>query len=241
MPEAGRIKIGKTVPAKTKDGKDYARPVSLDHFVATGTYAERFRQQFGDEPNMLTIVFISDDFKEVCNQRFDCWEGGKHFGWGDGEDFSIWDKNAYVQVKKDSPLLKGHEWKERLTLRFLLPDMKGIVAYWTFETGGAKSTIPSIIKCFDFVKDNAGTIRGVPFQMHVEKAKGYTPGEARQYSRVKIIPVITVENFEKLRDFMDSGRSLTEIAPILLNESKLGRIEAPVIDIPSEVVESKTK
>lgn len=255
LPEAGKIKIGDTVPSKTKDGKDYNRPVSLEYFRATGEYADRFVKQFGEKPNRLLIVFISDDINEVCNQRFDCWEGGRHYGWGDGVNFTVWDPKAastktgkasgdYIQVTKESPLLKGHEWKERLTLRFLLPELSGIMGYWSLSTGAAKSSIPGIVKAFDFMMNIIGTVRGIPWELHVKKYKTYAPGEVNVYSGIKIIPVMTVENVEKMHDMISSGASITSIAPIMLNEAKLSGgkklIESPAIDIVHEEVSSDT-
>lgn len=242
LPEAGKIKIGETVHATTAQGKEYDRPVSLDYFRATGTYAEMFKKQFGEKPKKLLIVFVSDDIDEVCNQRFESWDKGKRWGWGNGEDFTVYSeqKKDYVNVKKGDPLLSGKKWDEFLTLRFILPELKGVMAMWSFTTKGAKSTIPSLIKTFDFVKANAGTVRGVPFEFHVEKVKGYSPGEARQYSRTKIVPVLTIETAQMLHDYVASGLSISDVAPIMLNEAKLGgnvkMLEAPAVELKEEDV-----
>ena len=111
---------------------------------------------------------------------------------------------------------------------------------WSFTTKGAKSTIPSLIKTFDFVKANAGTVRGVPFEFHVEKVKGYSPGEARQYNKTKIVPVLTVETATKLHDYVASGLSISKIAPIMLDEAKLGgnvkMLGAPAVELKEDEV-----
>ena len=249
LPEAGRIKVGITVPGKTSAGKDYARPTSLDYFRATGTMAERFHQTFGAQPKTLTVVFVSEDINEVCNQRYECWDNGKRYGWGDGDSFTVWDANAgelknnkpvgaYIEVKKGNPLLSGHKWDEMLTLRFILPDIKGVLGQWSFTTKGAKAVIPSLIKSFDFIRERAGRVSGIPFEFSVEKVKGYSPGEARQYSKVKLIPVITAHTVEKVRDFLASGQDMASIAPILLNEAKLNDVK--YIDAPHvEIIEDK--
>lgn len=244
LPEAGRIKIGDKKKSE-KSGKDY--PVSLDYFRATGTFANHFHKLFGDKPDKITIVFISDDLASSCNEEFACWENGKRWGYGDGENFTVWDstKKDYVQVSKDSPLLKGKQWDIMLTLRFVIPELKGILGHWVFTTKGSKTTIPSIVQSFDFIKERVGTVAGVPFELVVEKSKGYSPGEARQYSKVKLVPIFSEEYMEKVRSFLQSGKSLAAIAPLMVSESKLLAAsneanDVPAITMEAEVIETKS-
>lgn len=240
LPEAGRIKIGMKVT--NGNGKEY--PTSLDYFRATGTFANQFHQIMGEKPEKIMVVFISDNVADSCNEEYACWENGKRWGWGDGETFNVWDSTAgkdkkgdYVVVDKDSPLLKGKKWDITLTLRFILPMMKGVLAHWVFATKGSKTTIPGIVQAFDFVKERMGTVIGVPFELAVEKAKGYSPGQARQYSKVKLVPCISEAYMEKVRDFLSAGKSLSEIAPLMVSESKLlaegttNQLNAPAIEM----------
>lgn len=230
LPEAGRIKIGEK--AKNVRGVEY--PTSLDYFRPTGTFAEHFTKVFGPKPDKITVVFISDNITDSCNEEFACWENGKRWGWGDGETFNVWDSKAangkgeYVTVMKGDPLLAGKKWDVMLTMRFLIPELKGVLGHWVFTTKGAKTTIPSMVKAFDFIKERMGTVIGVPFELVVEKSKGYTPGEARQYSRVKLIPCISEQYMEKVRDFLAAGKSITELAPLMVTEAKLlGASDSP--------------
>lgn len=244
LPEAGRIKIGDK-KVSDKSGKEY--PVSLDYFRATGTFANHFHKVFGDKPDKITIVFISDDITASCNEEFACWENGKRWGYGDGENFTVWDsrggdngKGGYVQVTKDSPLLKGKQWDRMLTLRFVIPEMQGILGHWVFSTKASKTTIPSIVEAFDFVKERVGTVAGVPFELVVEKTKGYSPGEAKQYSKVKLVPCFSEQYMEKVRSFLAQGKSLTELAPLMVSEAKLlsaSNENAPEITMDAHVVE----
>lgn len=243
LPEAGRIKIGE----KKKNAKGVEYPTSLEHFRATGTFSQHFHGVFGDKPDKLTIVFISDNISDSCNEEYACWENGKRWGWGDGETFNVWDsdKKDYVTVEKDSPLLKGKKWDIMLTLRFVIPELKGVLGHWVFSTKGAKTTIPSIVKSFDFIKERVGTVVGVPFELVVEKTKGYSPGEARQYSKVKLIPCFSEQYMEKVRDFLSTGKSLTELAPLMVSEAKLLEepvkgLEAAAIEMHAEVKEEPT-
>ena len=238
LPEAGRIKIGEKV--LSKGGKEI--PKSIDYFRATGTFAEHFHKVFGPKPDKLTIVFISDNISDSCNEEYACWDNGKRWGWGDGETFNVWNSTMkqYEVVDKEHSSLKGKKWDIMLTLRFVIPEMKGVLGHWVFATKGAKTTIPSIVKSFDFIKERMGTVIGVPFELVVEKGKGYSPGEPRQYSKVKLIPCFSEEYMIKVKDFLSSGKSLTEIAPLMISEAKmlssapkeLGA--APEIDLETE-------
>ena len=147
LPEIGKIKIG--IKKQSQGGKEY--PSAIDYFRATGTFANEFHKKFGDKPRELKVVFISNDITEVCNQRFECWEGGKRWGWGDGENFTVWDATAkrYVEVGKTDPRVKKvGKWDEMLTIRFVLLEMPGVMGYWTFQTKAKAVTIPSIVKAF---------------------------------------------------------------------------------------------
>lgn len=240
LPEAGRIKIGEK--RRNDKGKEY--PASLEHFRATGTFAELFHKIMGPKPDKITIVFITDDIAASCNEEYACWENGKRYGFGDGETFQVWDpalnkgKGGYATVDKTSALLKGKQWDIMLTLRFVIPELKGVLGHWVFSTKGAKTTIPSIVSSFDFIKERVGTVIGVPFELVVEKAKGYSPGEARQYSKVKLIPCFSEDYMIKVKEFLAAGKSLAEIAPLMVSEAKLlssGADQGPAIELEAHI------
>lgn len=240
LPEAGRIKVGE----KKKNAKGVEYPSSLDYFRATGSFAEMFHKIFGAKPTKLMVVFISDELQDSCNEHFSCWEGGKLWGTGDGESFRVWDPNKtkdgdYVDVGNDSELLKNKKWDVTLQLRFILPEMKGVLGQWIFVTKGAKTTIPTIVKAFDFIKERLGTVVGVPFELVVEKAKGYSPGEARQYSKVKLIPCFSESYMEKVREFLASGKPLSEVAPLMVTEAKMLAAENLPAEVPVAEVDVK--
>jgi hypothetical protein len=247
LPEIGRIKVGIKHPEK-------GYPMSLDYFRPSGQFSEMFTKQFGEKPTKLLLVFISDDINQSCVEQFEAWDKGKRQGWGNGETFTVWDPSAgkdgdYVEVDKDSKLLAGKDWKETVTLRFLLPELRGVLGYWQFQTKGSKSSIPGLVQAFDFIQSRMGTVVGVPFELIVEKVKGYSPGAARQYSRVKLVANISESYMLKVREELAAGRSMEEIAPLMVSEAKLlsegekkvFELEAPVEEVEHEEVKGAPK
>lgn len=240
VPEIGKVKIGEK--KMSAGGKEY--PSATDYFIAKGAFEKQFKDQFGEKPDKLLIVFISDDFNQSCQERFECWDKGKRMGWGDGENFTVWDdvKKDYVEVDKDSKLLANKKWDEMVTLRFLLPELRGVIGHWSFTTKGKKTTIPAIVSAFDFIQQRMGTVVGVPFELIVSKAKGYSPGEARQYSKVTLVPNISQAYMMKVREELAAGRSMNDIAPLMVSEAKLlsedDKKALPAFDVAVEVEET---
>ncbi|HEY1025313.1 MAG TPA: hypothetical protein VGE26_09135 [Sphingobacteriaceae bacterium] len=224
LPEIGKIKIG--VKAQGSGGKEY--PKAIDYFRATGTFANEFHKKFGDKPRELKVVFISNDIAEVCNQRFECWEGGKRWGWGDGENFTVWDKSAangkgsYVQVGKTDPRVKSAgKWDEMLTIRFVLLEMPGVMGYWSFQTKAKAVTIPSIVRAFDLVMERAGSIIGFPFSLTIEMKKGYNPGDPKNYPVVSLVPNFTEDTIEMVQNYIQAGGNMNRLTSRMIANNQL--------------------
>lgn len=221
LPEIGKIKIGIKVP--TSGGKE--RPKAIDYFRATGNFANEFVNKFGDKPSELKVVFLSNDLNEVCNERFECWENGKRWGHGDGEVFTVWDKTKgkYIEgVEKGNPIIKSvGTWDRMLTLKFMLLEMPGIMGVWSFQTKAKETTIPSIIKAFDFVMDKAGSIIGFPFSLTVEMKKGYSPGDPKNYPVVSLVPNFTENTMEMVQEFIQAGGNMNRITSKMITHAQL--------------------
>ncbi|MDP3561698.1 MAG: hypothetical protein Q8R83_05940 [Legionellaceae bacterium] len=221
LSEIGKIKIG--IKATSAKGKEY--PKAIDYFRPTGQFANAFIKKFGDQPKELKVVFLSDDVSEVCNQRYECWEGGKRWGWGDGETFTIWDKvkGLYVDgvVKGDPRIRAVGKWDEMLTIRFVLLELPGIMGTWSFQTKAKAVTIPSIVKAFDFVKEKAGTIIGFPFSLTVEMAKGYNPGDPKAYPVVSLVPNFTEDTIEMVQNYIQAGGSINRLTSRMIANNQL--------------------
>lgn len=224
LPEIGKIKIGEKV--KNSAGVEYPR--ALDYFRPTGNFAGEFQKIHGDKPKVLPVVFISDDLAEVCNERYECWKGGKRWGWGDGITFTVYDEpgKKYVEgLKADDPKVRALKWDIMLTLRFVMLKMRGIMGYWTFQTKAKETTIPSVIKAFDFVKARAGTIIGFPFNLMVEKKTGYNPGEARNYPVVSLVPNFSQESIEMVSEYLEQGGAIEKLSTAMIEQKKILLIE----------------
>lgn len=222
LPEIGRIKVGEK--RQLASGKEI--PTSLDYFRATGKFANQFTSLFGDKPTELHIAFVSNNLSEVCNERFEAWDKGKRLGYGDGETFTVWDATAGVYIKdlsKEDPRVKGlgKLWSQMLTLRFVLLKMKGVLGYWTFETKAKETTIPSIVKAFDMVMERSGSIIGFPFSLVVEKVQSYTPGAAKNYPIVKLIPNFTEETIEAVRGYVEAGGELNRLTTTMITSGAI--------------------
>ncbi len=244
LPEIGKIKVG----MKT----DRGLPTSLDYFRATGDFANKFQSLFGDKPTELKVAFVSNNVEEVCNEQFQAWDKGKRFGWGDGETFTVWNptggkdgKGGYESgVDKDDPRVKslGKLWDRYLTMRFVLLEMKGILGYWTFQTKAKETTIPGIVKSFDTVLERSGSIIGFPFSLMVKKVQSYTPGMAKNYPIVQLVPNFTEETMEMVRGYVESGADLSRLTTNMITSGSLLQLPSGgPVDIVEDVEAEEVK
>lgn len=227
LPEIGKIKTG--IKAKSSKGVEY--PKAIDYFRATGNFANQFTKLFGEKPQSLQVAFISDDIDEVCNERFESWDKGKRYGWGDGEQFTIWTGSKYEEnIPGNDPRVRALKWDRALTLRFVLLKMTGILGYWSYQTKAKEVTIPSIIKSFDLVRGKAGTIIGFPFNLTIEMKKSYSPGEARTYPVVSLIPNFSEDNMEAVRAYVEKGGQLNRLTTKMIESGAISD-EVKVLEI----------
>jgi hypothetical protein len=200
---AGKIKIGEKHPQK-------GYPMSLDYFKCTSTnkqYEEMFAAVCGANPKVLKIVFMSDNFAEVCPQFYELRDAsGKVYARGDGENFEIAVKHGekvnFMQFTEEQIIAKKGsienfmqeaatacrgQWKERLSLRFLIVGIP-ITGYWELTTFGKDSSIISIVQQIDTIfEKTGGRLRDIPFDLMVEKHKSDKAGDARQYPVLKLV------------------------------------------------------
>jgi len=101
----------------------------------------------------------------------------------------------------------GWKWSETLTLRFIVPELKGLLGVWEFSTKGKKSSIEHIRNTYDTIKEQAGTVVNLPFDLVVEKVKSQKPGDTKVFPVVNLIPHITHENMLKIKHFTETNEN----------------------------------
>lgn len=197
LPEIGRLHIGKKQAGQ--NGREY--PVSVDYFIPSGKYEGMFSASLGEKPQTIQIIFPSDNAEKVCNERYEYRDNsGALVARGDGRTFEIWDGKRYVpysvdaypdimaQIERNNPTKRGAEnWDIVLTLRFIVPAVRGIVGVWQFSTKGKASSVKNIRESFDGVRLMRGTVTQTVFDLSVQFAKSNKPGVNSRYPVVSLV------------------------------------------------------
>lgn len=209
LPEIGKIKVGELV----KNG-DSEYPRSLDYFKPTGDYAPLFYEAYGEKPNLLEIVFPSNNARECCFERLELRQGSKLYAEGDGETFRAYSEKSkdYVTVTKtEFPDLMeklsakaGGQWRSILTMRFLLLKVRSVLGVWSLSTHAEASSIPEIISAYDNVLANAGRVAFIPFDLSVQKVTSQKPGSKSTYSVIKLVANLGMSQLEMVRSLAES-------------------------------------
>ena len=224
LPEIGRLHIG--MKQVGQNGREY--PTSIDWFRPTGKYAGLFTQALGEKPQTITIIFPSDDAGKVCNERYEYRDDkGALVARGDGHTFEIWDGKKYApysvdkypdimeQITARNPKKLRNEndngWDVALTLRFIVPAVRGVVGVWQFSTKGAASSIKNIRNSFDGVQMMRGTVCQTAFDLSVEFAKSNKPGVNSRYPVVSLVANDT--RIEEIRKAIAPTQNLSLLLP----------------------------
>lgn len=221
LPEIGRLHIGKKQMGQ--GGREY--PVSVDYFIPSGKYAELFTQALGDKPQTITVIFPDDDPGKVCNERYEYRDDkGALVARGDGRTFEIWNGKVYApysvekypnlmeQIAAKNPTKRGADnWDIALTLRFIVPAVRGVVGVWQFSTKAAASSIKNIRNSFDGVQMMRGTVCQTAFDLSVQFAKSNKPGVNSRYPVVSLVANDT--RIEQIRKAIEPAQNLSLLLP----------------------------
>lgn len=217
LPEIGRLHVG------MKSEKGY--PQSIDWFRPTGKYADMFVRAYGERPQSIQIIFPDDNPEKVCNERYEYRnDKGELVARGDGQTFEIWDGKRYApytthdypdimeQVTKMNPTKRGADnWDVTLTLRFIVPAVRGVVGVWQFSTKGAASSIKNIRNSFDGVQMMRGTVTQTVFDLSVQFAKSNKPGVS---SRYPVVSMVANDNrVAEIREALNPEQNLSLLLP----------------------------
>lgn len=215
FPRIGKIKVGQKGPT--------GFPQSVDYFICDSKYAPFFQQVYGDKPTSIQIIFVSDDPAESCNERYECRDGAKLLGYGDGETTHLYNaaKDAYEATDDRERIKAAGKWEVILTIQFIIPKIQGVFGVFTFTTKGDKSTIPQIRDAFDQVKQMAGTVVNIPFDLNVQKVKSQKPGSKSSFPVVSLVPNIAPANMEILNTYLNQGNTVKQLGPGPLSDEKI--------------------
>jgi len=193
LPEIGRLHVG------MKSDKGY--PMSIDWFRATGKYAALFAKALGEKPSTIQIVFPSDDAEISCNERFVYRDDkGALVARGDGQVFEVWDGRGYVpymveqypdimrQITAKNPTKRGDDnWDVELTLRFIVPAIRGVVGVWVLNTKGRASSVKNLRDSFDSIQAMRGTVTTSVFDLSVHFHKSNKPNQNSRYPVLELV------------------------------------------------------
>lgn len=221
LPEIGRLHIGKKQMGQS--GREY--PVSVDYFIPSGKYAGMFTNALGEKPATIQVVFPSDAPEQVCNERFEYRDDkGALVARGDGETFEIWNGKKYAaytvaqypdimaQIAAKNPTKRGADnWDIVLTLRVVIPAVRGVVGVWQFSTKGRASSIKNIRESFDAVQRIRGTVTQTVFDLSVQFAKSNKPGVNSRYPVVSLVANDT--RIEEIRQSLAPEQNLGLLLP----------------------------
>lgn len=215
LPEIGRLHIGKKQMGQ--NGREY--PVSVDYFIPAGKYAGLFTAALGEKPSTIQIIFSSDDAGKVCNERYEYRDdSGALLARGDGRTFEIWNgkqhapysveryPNIMRQIAEKYPTRRGLDnWDVVLSLRFIVPAVRGVVGVWQFSTKGRASSVRNIRESFDGVQLMRGTVCQTVFDLSVQFAKSNKPGVNSRYPVVSL--VANDNRIAEVRDMLHTGET----------------------------------
>ena len=197
LPEIGRLHIGKKQLGQ--NGKEY--PVSVDYFIPLGKYASLFTNALGEKPGTIQVIFPSDEPEKVCNERYEYRDDkGALVARGDGHTFEVWDGKKYApysieqfpdvmeRITRANPTKRGADnWDIVLTMRFVVPAVRGVVGVWQFQTKGKASSVKNIRDSFDGVQALRGSVKQSVFDLSVKFHKSNKPGDNSRYPVVELV------------------------------------------------------
>lgn len=197
-------------------------PQSLDYFICDSKYVKYFEEAYPGKPDNIQICFISNDFIDSCNERYECRDkDGRLAGYGDGTSTHLFNHQTqkYEESTDRVKIKEAGKWEIILTIRFIIPKIRGVFGCFEFSTKGDKSSLPQIRETFDMVLEQAGTVINIPFDLVVKKVKSQKPGSKYLFPVVNLVPNISSSNMELLHNYLEQGNDIKKLG--LIDESKI--------------------
>ena len=221
LPEIGRLHIG------MKNDKGY--PMSIDWFRPTGKYEGLFRQALGEKPQTIQVIFPSDDAEKVCNEQYQYRDDkGALVARGDGHTFEVWNGKVYppytiedypnimqLIAEKNPTKRKEDNWDIVLSMKFIVPAVRGVVGVWGLTTKGRASSVRNIRESFDAVQMMRGTVVTSVFDLSVHFHKSNKPNDTSRY------PVLSlVANDNRVSDIKELIQQKENLSLLLPNKNE---------------------
>jgi len=184
LPERGKIKIGERGEQKqSSQGKTFAQPRKLDHFVITTLQRDSAGRLQPDTALMsklakngklteIPIKLLYDDIDLNFLTRYACYRGARCWCSGDGESAqrSTSNDGKYQTVpcpcERVDPMFSGSDRCKLMgTLQVLIEGVDRIGGVWKFRTTSWNST-NGILSSLLLIKSiTGGPLAGIPLQM----------------------------------------------------------------------------
>lgn len=206
LAEQGRLRLGYTVPAKTRDGRDTTRPVRSETWIVTSHSREHVEhaatlwggqveewEPMGNGAKQWRVITQANAIPAILppgdplTQAYEQWNRGGCVRRCDG----------VTEELSGSPCIclaqHGEGWYElsarevcgsKSRLKVLLPDMPGLGS-WRMETGSFYAT-DEIAGMVDTIRGAAGDSVLVPVTLRIEPRTRVAGGETKQF----VVPVL---------------------------------------------------
>lgn len=216
FPIVGRVSVGELIETasgkKYPTSRDYFRitPTLPAMSAQVDAYCQTVKQYFNLEKlNQLPIIFTSDNIAEISPNYLELrdsagktlyrtdnvtvWQAqprtNEHKAeWVAKSVAEIEEKMPFAEWKKARAEKSNARWVERLILRFQLVNFPTFGCF-EFQTAGAESTIPQILKVLDATLETLGTLQNTPFFLTVKKVKSDKAGDTSCYPVVSMHPI----------------------------------------------------
>jgi hypothetical protein len=188
LAERGKIKIGEKGEMKTSaQGKQFAQPKKLDHFIITTVQRDqagrllldtalmdRIKADQGGVPKLVEIPvrLLYDDVDLNFLTRYSCYVGNRCWCTGDGEQAERYNEQSqkYDPVacpcERSDPLYPNRDKCKTLgTLQVLLEGVDRVGGVWKFRTT-SWNTVNAILSSLALIKTiTGGPLAGIPLHL----------------------------------------------------------------------------
>ncbi len=187
LAERGKIKIGEKGEMKTsQQGKQFAQPKKLDHFIITTVQRDQAGRLMQDTALMdrikqvqgvqklveIPVRLLYDDIDLNFLTRYSCYKGSRCWCTGDGEQAERYNDGSkkYDPVtcpcERSDPLYPNNDKCKTLgTLQVLLEGVDRVGGVWKFRTT-SWNTVNAILSSLALIKTiTGGPLAGIPLHM----------------------------------------------------------------------------